>query len=600
MLSNLTVAENVQRLRPKGENVISSGSRIAIFSPATLVGDWAETLASIPKIHPPNVQVDFLHCSGFQVNNCLTKKALLGERDVSPIAMSILCGFCRNAKPLTQNSIARIPFDSFITAEIEEKVALLLQDRNDLGNFEVEGIPVGRYASFDELLRQKASPETLVESELLNSDLKNFLLTYFGMTSYILARKPDSIAVLNASYAVNRAVEQSAIKFGVQVQYLLGGGSPRQATSTFYVMPSPQYLRGLPKSDRWKRRSEVALSKSQVALVGLDLAAKIQGTANVSYTRSSRRVSDAKLEVDVRTRRSKNPLGKVVLVPLTSPDEFDNHDFVYGSRTKANQEEKIGHLFKWAEELPDWTFIVRPHPRMLPNPRDRISSPLIQRLKELLSNRPLNVLINDPSNGNSAYRLGQHVDAVLGYRSSLPIELQALGIPTLVFEPEEVDAFPADIQSGSILTSEDLVRELKLLDASRVVIASQLAFRWLYFLNHGIAWKTHSYLETLDEKLDSRGKGVSHTSFIATSAQRIWKKVLSSRVTFLREFVAPLVVAATNRLVIFKKRANYSDPQTPDHITDAGNLRVEMSEIAELQKVLRVLAGWDSSNFEVS
>jgi hypothetical protein len=580
--------------------VASSEFRIAIFSPAPLVGDWAEILASIPKTYPTNVQVDFLHCSGFQVNNCLTKKALLGERDVSPVAMSILCGFCRSAQPLTHDNIARIPFDSFVTAEIEEKVSLLLQNRNGLGDFEADGIPVGRYASFDELLRQKATPETLVESELLNSDLKNFLLTYFGMASYILDRKPDSISVLNASYAVNRAVEQAAIKFGVQIQYLLGGGSPRQATSTFYVMPSPQFLRGLPKSDGWKRSSEVALSKSQVALVGLDLAAKIQGTANVSYTRSSRRISDAKLEVDVRNRRSKYPLGKVVLVPLTSPDEFDNADFVYGSRTKANQEEKIGHLFKWAEELPDWTFIVRPHPRMLPNPRDRISSPLIHRLKKLLSNRPLNVLINDPSNGNSAYRLGQLVDAVLGYRSSLPVEMQALGIPTLVFEPEEVDTFPADIQNGSILTSQDLVRELKLLDGSRVVIASQLAFRWLYYLNHGIAWKTHSYLETLDEKMDSREKGVSPTSVIVTSAQGIWKKVLSSRVTFLREIVAPLVVAATNRLVILKKRANYSDPQPPDHITDAGNLRVEMSEIAENQKILRVLAGWDTPDVDVS
>lgn len=464
----------------------------AVFAPAPLVANWKHLTSSWKSVANGEYELRVLTCDKFLYGNCLTIKALSVE-NASTGDYHLMCSACRFSAKFSQRIGQMIELGKYLDATDRLLVETLLGGAENLASLTFEGLEVGRLAAFDELMRQKTSPSQLRITDAYVQDVRNFLLTYLATKAYLGSEEISWLGVNNGAYSVNRAAAEAASSLDIEVKYMLAGGSPANGTRSFYIFPDVNHYRKLATSTEWSEASQIALKSRQISKIELDLTLKIMGSAEINYSANSIHSQDRELEATLRSKRSEGK--KVAFVPLTSPDEFSTHDFVFGGENlKWKQEEWIERIMRWADELQDWVFVFRPHPRMFPNPREKVTSPLAARLLHMLDTSSVNVLINDPRNGNSAYRIAQFADVVLGYRSSLPLELMALGVPTLTLDPGEVDAYPA-LNSRKLLTSAQFQQEAFEYMSIPNSFFVRHAFRWLFFLNFRKVWEVKSSRE---------------------------------------------------------------------------------------------------------
>lgn len=462
--------------------------RACFFVAAPLVADWAEIILGIRKEIEQTHDLTIMTCRGFALGRCLTEKALQVQTGESDLLGKVMCSSCRHAGASLAAGQGQA-IDEFVEPEDILLAESLVDSCQNPLSFEFDGLPVGRMASYDEMMKQKSGVSYLKLGKELYEDLKLFIVTYLAFKRFLATGQINAVVVLNAAYVINRAVEQAALSSGVKVIYGLGGGSPTSALKSFYLLDEPQAIRKLPKSKDWLSKSKLPIDKKMVRLVEEDLAAKIRGSAHISYSKDAARVQDEVVEGAIEDWRRKVTGGAVLFIPLSSPDEFEVHDFAFTGQTENGenlQEEWIKRLLIWARHLPEILFVFRPHPRMFPNPRDSVTSPLAHTITALFQDVPENVVINLPANGNSPYRVGHLCDAVLGLKSSLPLELMALGVPSISIMPEVLDAYPTPTDKKAPKNASEL-RDL-LWEASQIdsISFQKHAFRWLAFVNHGV------------------------------------------------------------------------------------------------------------------
>lgn len=562
--------------------LMAKSNLAAVFLPAPLVSDWQKNIRAWDSVFGDNFDLDLLTCGNFLYGNCLTIKALsAGGSKVENY--KTLCFVCQQSARLYSDLGKQVLLDSFLTKHDHDYASQLVSEASELRELKFEGLEVGRLASFDELLRQKTSPDEFEITPEYELDVRNFMLVYSAMRRYLQSRGPKELGLLNGAYSVNKAAEQAALSLDLRVRYMLGGGSPKKALSTFYLMPEPNYLRTLANGEEWETVAESPLSSNQIRQVHEDLLAKIEGRAHVSYSGNSLKLADLELESELREARISGK--KIAFIPLTSPDEFESHDYVFGSEVKWDQTIWISRIIEWASQLSEWVFVFRPHPRMFPNPRDSVTSPLAGQVYEFLKSDSPNVKINDPSDGNSAYRIAQFADIVLGYRSSLPVELMALGKPCLVLDPHNIDSYPA-INRDPVYSARDFVQESNKLLAVEEQTFVKHAYRWLFYLNHAKVWRVGS--DSNEGEIDSENKIL----FRFETSKLVGPSAMSL-VHFLRKQARRwrLLIAIYNLILVANGSRGDIVPSPPETPLPSS----ESEEILTLEtctQTLRRKAGW--------
>jgi hypothetical protein len=179
----------------------------------------------------------------------------------------------------------------------------------------------------------------------------------------------------------------------------------------------------------------------------------------------------------------------VLLATMSSEDELlavRLIDAIPTTLTKtslfADQFEWIDFLFEYAKQHPDIHLVLRLHPRMFPNKREAVLSPVVSRIMALRDGAPANVTFNMPSDGIGLYDLMQIVDVLLNFRSSVGAELSAFGIPVVVPSNSDFFTYPSELNRIG-RTKKEFVEQLeRALAEGWSLENARRAFRWFAFL----------------------------------------------------------------------------------------------------------------------
>jgi hypothetical protein len=149
----------------------------------------------------------------------------------------------------------------------------------------------------------------------------------------------------------------------------------------------------------------------------------------------------------------------------------------------------------------DFHLIIRIHPRMFPNKREKVTSPAALIFREYLEKIHFsNVSINLPEDNISIYSIASITDRITVYNSSVGAEFAALDIPVICFDSKFLTAFPTELS----FIAKDLQNYSELLlndfENFQVHLKAYLAFKWFIFKYE---MNTEQYSSHMNNLLDS-------------------------------------------------------------------------------------------------
>jgi hypothetical protein len=356
----------------------------------------------------------------------------------------------------------------------------------------VDGIPLGRYAAYEFLLNYKLVG-TAIPAELFPLYLEQLRMTvtvYFVAKRILAVHQPDKLVVFNRLYSVNHAFCAAAEAAGIPTYTLQGGGHITRRGETMTMYRDSRSLADVFGSAAWTDYRDRPIGAAEIDLVGEHFSGLLEGSSAFAYS-SAFEASDPG---DLREQFGIAPGVPVLLVPMSSEDEINAARLADALPQSSGQASLFDGQFDWiaflltfAREKPDRHLIIRLHPRMFPNKRDNVRSPIVDKLMELLADLPPNVSLNLPTDAVSLYDLMQIVDVVLSYRSSVGAELAAFGIPVVVPSNGDFFTYPEEINRIGHTTDEYAAQIDRAIADGWSIENTRRAFRWFAFLFTRIA-----------------------------------------------------------------------------------------------------------------
>lgn len=372
---------------------------------------------------------------------------------------------------------------------------MLSGERSSLIELNRDGIPIGRIAFYQLMLRKKRLDTELSEDQWDDYlvELRNTIFAWQAGKILLDRDKPDRLIVYNALYSVNRVVCKLAEQRGIPQYFLHAGGNLSNRLQTLWIGRGDTYTLFPHLVAQWRRFAGVPCSADDLSLVTSHYLELLRGTSPFVY---SRPISSQYF--DVRKYFGVQPHQKVAVATLGSYDE-ERAAEVVGARVHTapplfkTQIDWVKALASYAERRPDLFLVIRVHPREFPNKRENASSHHGQLMKEAFSGFPANVAVNWPEDEISMYDLADQTDVFLNSWSSVGQEMALLGIPVVLYAPD-VAFYPADLgYVGTSIESYFAAIECALTDGwsfERV----RRAYRWyVYFFIRATVFIGDSY-----------------------------------------------------------------------------------------------------------
>jgi hypothetical protein len=321
--------------------------------------------------------------------------------------------------------------------------------------FERDGIPLGKIASYQLILRTKRVDTDFSEKEWLEYrvEFRNTFYAWRAATKLFDSEKPDRLLVYNALYSVNRVFCKIAEKRGIPHYFAHAGGNLSNRLQTLWIGRGDTFSFMPHLIEQWPRFSEMPCNESELSLITDHYLELLRGGSAFVY--STPKSSD---HIDIRARFGVAPNQKLVLATLGSYDEEWAAELI-GARVhrKApifpDQVAWIRALIGYVAQRSDRFLLLRVHPREFPNKRDSALSQHARELKRILINLPPGVAVNWPEDRISMYDLADQADVVLNSWSSVGKEMALLGLPVVTYAPE-IPFYPEDIGYSAQTTAD--------------------------------------------------------------------------------------------------------------------------------------------------
>lgn len=432
-----------------------------------------------------------VRCRGMLLPLCPAAQGAGINAETPEIAKKALCTQC-NAKAQLIDSkmgLRHIEVDDFVEAGDASRIDALLAQANALrpelskaSDFEqlcINGIPVGRTALYDLILRHKKNDFDF--SDAAWGEYLIFLRLAAQVTllseRMLKAEQPDRVSVYNSLYVPHRAFCLEARRTGIAQYFMHAGTNLARQHGTLMIGRdfTWKYLTDL--KHRYEHYKDTPLSAEAVADVTGHFLCLL--SASNIFVYSAARSLDY---FDVRTHFGIKPDQKFIVASTSSYDERFAVESVKAST--PSQEllfprilDWVAHLVELAKQRPDWFLLIRVHPREFPNRRDTVKSEHAERMRELLSHLPDNVKVNWPDDNLSVYDLAQEADVFLNAWSSVGKEMALLGLPVVIYSPEIV-LYPTALNKVAT-TKDEYVRAIEAaLTEGWSFAQSQKAHRW--------------------------------------------------------------------------------------------------------------------------
>ncbi len=437
------------------------------------------------------MEVTAVRCGTMLQAHCTAMSAAGVGPEASLATRKQVCRACIKRRDLLTDEmgIPAVVLDEWIDDEVRARVDATVAGvaRDAWDQLEIDGIPLGRYAAYETWINNKLV-DTRLDDRLWAyylTQLRNTLLVYWAAERLLDADPPDAVVVYNDHYSVNHAFTAAARRRGIASYTIHGGHHIVRRPETLSMLKSDHTMEDIFRSDAWARYRAEPIGKAEIDLVGGHLAGLFAANSAFAYSSELRGTSAGEL----RTRFGVAPQAKVLLAAMSSEDELKGLRLIDAVPTNLvqvslfkDQFEWVDHMFGYARAHPETHLILRLHPRMFPNKRESVLSPVVSQIMALRPGAPANVSFNMPDDGIGLYDLMQIVDVLLNFRSSVGAELSAVGVPVVVPSNADFYTYPSQLHRvGHSL--EEYTREIDnaLADGWSIENARR-AFRWYAFL----------------------------------------------------------------------------------------------------------------------
>lgn len=363
-----------------------------------------------------------------------------------------VCRECRSAAGLAR-SRARYrtaQLSSFLEVSDVESVDAIIATMTpeSWSELEVDGMPVGRFAAYTTLLHHKVPSVTETEAAWTEylADLRGALLVSRALPRIYAEAVPTHAVVYNALYPANRVFAEWMTARGVQLLNLGGGPTVPRRYKTLSVYDGIKASQTMTDSAAFRASALVPVSDLEVRHVENHVAHLMSAADPWVYSSAS----SGQPAAEIRARIGVRDNVPVCTVIVSSPDETRasmSVDAEYDRDPDAGYSdvaEFIRASVEVARMRPSVDFVFRLHPRLAPNRRERLSSPDLAAIYDLLSDLPGNALVNHPSEGLSLYDLVLISETAINQSSSAGLEFMVFGLPIVQYDPVRASIYPAE------------------------------------------------------------------------------------------------------------------------------------------------------------
>jgi hypothetical protein len=430
-----------------------------------------------------------VNCDGLIHDHCIAMNEAGLHNDSTKQQQEKVCQTCRKRSDLFTKRFAlpRVLMDDYFSSSDEARVQTELTTiaPQQWHEYEFQGMPIGRYAAYEFLLKYKINsldiPEELWDFYL--GQLANALRTHIAVDRVLEDVNPERTVAYNTLHSCSRVFAKLSESRDIPCIYIERDHG-RTKREMVRVLRDDRTVYEAPASSTWKHWSNMPVSRDESRMVLDAVATQFKGTNAFVYTKAHKKI-------DPKTTRKRLHIGKnqkVAVAVLSSRDEVFAAELVGQYRHKvsdsslfASQLEWISHLLELAERRPEIKFVIRVHPRLFPNKRESRASDHGEMLRDMLQRVPENVIVDWPSGGHSLYDLLQVCDVVLSGGSSVGGEAALFGMPVVLYEVGDVLQYPRELNYIVKDINEYETTIDRALEAGWCFERASLALRWYAF-----------------------------------------------------------------------------------------------------------------------
>lgn len=428
-------------------------------------------------------EVNFIQCDKTFIDQC----TVLDSNGVESNAdRNIKNKYCRDCVG-QRNNYRKIPNLNYISTKDFEnhyENAIIPMDTNIMINYELDGIKIGRIASFETLIKFKKSNFDFNSEQLehLNSWLSSGVKSYYVAKRYFELYEADLVIIYSPQYNIPGVFSEVALSRGIRTISFDGSGNDSERYShvrlhdwSIYGLREPALFH----LDKFKNYSPNKLSLKRATQQAREFPKTKSFNA---YSRNKQ----MKNTFDFFNLDSKK---KTLLVAMSSYDEVFSGVVIdrlspvrFNGKVFDSQIEWIRHVIDWAKANPNIQVIIRPHPREFPNRRDSSTADHTKKWEILIQDLPNNIRVDHPDLKFSIYDHFESIDALTTGWSTTGLIALLHEIPVVSYDSEIV-TFPKSIHFSGDSIEEYDQNLLEALNSGRKIIFKHDAIRWLAYLS---------------------------------------------------------------------------------------------------------------------
>ncbi len=349
-------------------------------------------------------------------------------------------------------------------------------------DLEFSGIAVGRLALYEFLLNHKKNNLYIDPAEWpeFMAALRNSICSAIASLKILAREKPDRLITYNSFYSVNHVCCIAADKFLIPHYLLHAGNNMARRLKTLFLSKGYSY-NTITRHPLWKYYRNLPCSSEQLGIVTNHLLALFEAKTVFVYSAPRNGTN-----VDLRRKFGISSHQKVLVATMSSHDERFAAVMIGVMPEDSNlvfptQIDWIEALAEFVANRQDLFLIIRVHPREFPNKRESVTSEYASRLQSLLTDLPDNVKVNWPKDEISLYDIADISDLFLNSRSTTGMEMSLLGLPVLIYSPDQLYSYPSDLNYTANSREEYFLQIDLALCHGWDIEFSRMAYRWGVF-----------------------------------------------------------------------------------------------------------------------
>jgi hypothetical protein len=458
--------------------------KVTFFSPFSFI--WPHALPEFQLatiLSSEGIDVTMIGCNKSYAAFCTSMEAAQLSIHSTSEEKADICRRCIHNRELLKRNAGDVKFklteDYFDAPDDDIECP---QENEAILEFEKDGIPLGRLALYETLIKFKKSNMIWADLErrYFEVSFRNSLKVLKQAEAAIKTERPDVIVCYSPQYVIPGIFAAVARRENIRVIFIEGSSNDVERYSHLRMWDWETHGLSQPALAASDRFDRYQLTKDGAKRAERLMKVRANATAFSAYTSGSTNASPYSVFNLDKTR-------KYFLMAMSSYDEVYSGYMIdklplsrFEGQVFKDQTEWLKATVEWFARHPELQLVVRPHPREFPNRREGVLSSNWKEWSRVLENLPINVKIDHPDLKFSLYDHLSHASVVITGWSSVAIEALSKGIPVVTYD-EKLPTFPFSMQYTGSTAEAYYENILKASADTRFEHFKSEAKRWLAY-----------------------------------------------------------------------------------------------------------------------